>query len=151
MDSNSQAGRAYSVANAVRKLRARAASISLGRTRAATVPANEDEPGELHYPQPHLSLVPEPAPESAETAPDGKPPKRRSRIKPALVLVLLMLLSIFAWWLVTETRTSSLQASFFSHLAKKISYKVEPGPSNSIRFPSDSPYDERLGYANMPD
>ncbi|MDQ2991133.1 MAG: transglycosylase domain-containing protein, partial [Pseudomonadota bacterium] len=67
------------------------------------------------------------------------------------MLVLLMLVSIFAWWLVTETRTSSFQASFFSHLAKKISYKVEPGPSNSIRFPSDSPYDERLGYANMPD
>ena len=151
MDSNSQAGRANSVANAVRKLRARAASISLGRTRAATVPDDEDTPGELRYPQPHLSLVPEPAPDDAEPAPDGKPPKRRSRVKPALVLVLLMLVSIFAWWLVTETRTSSLQASFFSHLAKKISYKVEPGPSNSIRFPSDSPYDERLGYANMPD
>jgi membrane peptidoglycan carboxypeptidase len=155
MDSNSQAGRANSVANAVRKLRARAASISFGRTHAAAAPADQDrdqdKPGELHYPQPHLSLVPEPAPDDAEPSADGKPPKRRSRIKPALVLVLLMLLSIFAWWLVTETRTSSFQASFFHHLASKISYKVEPGPSNSIRFPSDSPYDERLGYANMPD
>jgi membrane peptidoglycan carboxypeptidase len=154
MDSNSQAGRANSVANAVRKLRARAASISFGRANAAAAaPADEDKDksGELHYPQPHLSLVPEPAPDDAEPVTDGKPPKRRSRIKPALVLVLLMLLSIFAWWLVTETRTSSLQASYFSHLASKISYKVEPGPSNNIRFPSDSPYDERLGYANMPD
>jgi membrane peptidoglycan carboxypeptidase len=153
MDSNSQAGRANSVANAVRRLRARAASISFGRTHAAAAPADEskDKPGELHYPQPHLSLVPEPAPQDGEPATGGKPPKRRSRIKPALVLVLLMLLSIFAWWLVTETRTSSLQASYFSHLASKISYKVEPGPSNNIRFPSDSPYDERLGYANMPD
>ena len=109
---------------------------------------------ELHYPQPHLSLVPEPDPEPpnrAETAPDGKPPKRRSRIKPALVLLLLMLLSLFAWWVVQETRSSSMQARFFANLASKVSYKVEPGPSNAIRFPSDSPYDERLGYANLPD
>ena len=49
-------------------------------------------------------------PTTADTAPDGKPPKRRSRIKPALVLLLLMLLSLFAWWLVQETRTSSMQA-----------------------------------------
>jgi membrane peptidoglycan carboxypeptidase len=150
MDSNSsQAGRPYSVASAVRKLRARAASI--GRARAEQAAEGEEKAGELHYPQPHLSLVPEPEPDSAETAPDGTPPKRRSRIKPALVLLLLMLLSIFAWWLVQETRSSSMQAHFFSHLASKVSFKVEPGPSSTIRFPSDSPYDERLGYANLPD
>jgi membrane peptidoglycan carboxypeptidase len=152
MESNSsQTGRPHSVSSAVRKLRARAASISVGRTRAASAPEGEEKAAEPHYPQPHLSLVPEPPPESAETAPDGQPPKRRSRIKPALVLLLLMLLSLFAWWLVQETRSSSMQARFFSHLASKISYKVEPGPSSSIRFPADSPYDERLGYANLPD
>jgi membrane peptidoglycan carboxypeptidase len=156
MESNSRTGRSSTVASAVRKLRARAASINLGRTRTEPTlesdgQAAEGDPSRLHYPQPKLSLVPEPAPGTAETAPDGKPPKRRSRIKPALVLVLLMLLSLFAWWVVQETHTSSMQARFFTSLAKKVSYKVEPGPSNSIRFPSDSPYDERLGYANMPD
>ena len=147
---SSQAG-PYSVTNAVRKLRARAAA--LGRARAEHGAEGDGQAAELHYPQPHLSLVPEPAPaaESAETAPDGKPPKRRSRIKPALLLLLLMLLSLFAWWLVRETRTSAMQAHFFTQLASKVSYKVEPGPSNAIRFPSDSPYDERLGYANLPD
>jgi membrane peptidoglycan carboxypeptidase len=149
MDSNSSQAGTYSVANAVRKLRARAAAI--GRARAVHGAEGEGQAAELHYPQPHLSLVPEPAPESAETAPDGKPPKRSSRIKPALILLLLMLLSLFAWWLVRETRTSAMQAHFFAQLASKISYKVEPGPSNAIRFPSDSPYDERLGYANLPD
>jgi membrane peptidoglycan carboxypeptidase len=155
MESNTQAGLPNSVASAVRKLRA---SINLGRSRgvraAAAVaeePAAEDEQSGLHYPQPHLSLVPEPAPDAADTAPDGKPPKRRSRIKPALVLLILMLLSLLGWWLVQETRTSSMQARVFSGIASKISYKVAPGPSNNIRFPSDSPYDERLGYANMPD
>jgi membrane peptidoglycan carboxypeptidase len=168
MESNSQAGRNYSVASAVRALRARAASINLGRSRgaaaAAAAPVLEQElqhelqdqqdqqAADLRSAQTHLSLVTEPPPEPpAEGAPDGKPPKRRSRIKPALVLLLLMLLSIFAWWLVRESQTSSMQAQFFTSLAKKISYKVEPGPSNAIRFPSDSPYDERLGYANLPD
>jgi membrane peptidoglycan carboxypeptidase len=150
MDSNSsQAGRPYSVASAVRKLRARAASI--GRARAEQAAEGEEKTADLHYPQPHLSLVPEPEPGSAATAPDGTPPKRRSRIKPALVLLLLMLLSLLGWWLVQETRSSSMQARFFSHLASKVSFKVEPGPSGNIRFPSDSPYDERLGYANLPD
>ncbi|WLI89970.1 transglycosylase domain-containing protein [Massilia sp. R2A-15] len=153
MESNIEAGRPNSVANAVRRLRERAASINLGRTRAE--PALEGEGADSsrpHYPQPHLQLVPEPPPEGPDgAAPEGVPPKRRSRIKPALVLLLLMLLSLFAWWLVQETRTSSLQAQVFSGIAQKISYKVEPGPSSTIRFPSDSPYDERLGYANMPD
>ncbi len=84
-----------------------------------------------------------------DTAPT--PPKKRSRIKPALILLLLMLLTIAVGWAYNETRTSAMQARVFSKIAKKISYKVEKGPSNAIRFPHDSPYDERLGYANMPD
>ncbi|MFC0133916.1 glycosyl transferase family 51 [Massilia eurypsychrophila] len=164
MESNSQAGRNYSVASAVRALRARAASINLGRSRGAAATAaapvleqelqhelQDQQAAELRSAPTHLSLVTEPPEQPAEGAPDGKPPKRRSRIKPALVLLLLMLLSLFAWWLVRESQTSSMQAQFFTGLARKISYKVEPGPSNAIRFPSDSPYDERLGYANLPD
>ena len=109
---------------------------------------------DLHYPQPHLSLVPEPPAEPAEPAepvPAGKPQKRRSRLKPVLLLLLLMLLALLAWALVQETRTSALQARFFASLAKKVSFQVAPGPSSSIRFPADSPYDERLGYASLPD
>ena len=44
-----------------------------------------------------------------------------------------------------------MQARFFSGLADKMTYRMEKGPSNSIRFPHDSPYDERLGYAGLPD
>ncbi|WP_426112425.1 transglycosylase domain-containing protein [Massilia sp. PWRC2] len=76
---------------------------------------------------------------------------RRSRLKPTLLLLLLMLLSLAGWWLVDESRTSAMQARLFGELAHKISWKVAPGPSPAIRFPSDSPYDERLGYANLPD
>ena len=164
MESNSPTGRSSTVASAVRKLRACAASINMGRPRVEPTLAGEGQltdadPARPHYPQPHLSLVPEPGEhgiDSADgaggghTAPGGKPPKRRGRIKAALLLLLLLLLMLLAWWLVQEARTSSMQARFFTSLAKKVSYKVEPGPSNTIRFPSDSPYDERLGYANLP-
>ncbi|WP_073220278.1 transglycosylase domain-containing protein [Massilia sp. CF038] len=89
--------------------------------------------------------------ESAPQEAAPTPPKKRSRIKPALILLLLMLLSVAVVWAINESRTSSMQARVFSKIAKKISYKVEKGPSNAIRFPHDSPYDERLGYANLPD
>ena len=97
-------------------------------------------------------LPPEQPPQDNGGAPEQQPPKkRRSRIKPALLLLLLMMLSLAAWWAVDESRTSAMQAKFFAEMAKKISWKVEKGPSNAIRFPSDSPYDERLGYANLAD
>jgi membrane peptidoglycan carboxypeptidase len=88
-----------------------------------------------------------------KTVPVASPPpkKKRSRIKPALILLLLMLLTLAVVWGVNESRTSAMQARVFSKMAKKITYKVEKGESQAIRFPSDSPYDQRLGYASLPD
>ncbi|WP_426195859.1 transglycosylase domain-containing protein [Massilia sp. DWR3-1-1] len=94
--------------------------------------------------------VPPAAPPVAD-APAPVPPKRRRRFKLVLALVLLILIALAAWWVVDESRTSAMQAKVFSQMARKISWKLEPGPSNAIRFPSDSPYDERLGYAKLPD
>ncbi|MES2017171.1 MAG: transglycosylase domain-containing protein [Pseudomonadota bacterium] len=79
------------------------------------------------------------------------PPNKRSRVKPALILLLLMLLSVAVAWVLRESQTSATQARVFAKMAQQLSYKVEPGPSKTIRFPHDSPYDERLGYANLPD
>ena len=69
----------------------------------------------------------------------------------ALIVLILVLLTVAGFWGYHETRTSTMQAKVFTDLVGKLTYKVEPGPSNSIRFPHDSPYDERLGYANLPD
>ena len=44
-----------------------------------------------------------------------------------------------------------MQARYFTQLSEKLTWRVEAGPSKDIRYPHDSPYDERLGYANMPD
>src|SRR6266571_4830427 len=147
MESNRRFRRPRIVVRAVRKLRARAASISNGRVRNAPPQASAAPAPDLHYPHPHLSLVTE----APEGQPAPAPARRKPRIAPSLLLLLLMLLSIFIWWLLQEIRTSSLQAQFFANMVKKVHYQVEPGPSNAIRFPSDSPYDERLGYANLPD
>ncbi len=73
------------------------------------------------------------------------------RFKAALLLLLLVLLSLSVWWTAREVRTSTLQAQYFSRMVGKLTYTVKPGPSSSIRFPHGSPYDERLGYANLPD
>ncbi|MEW5766720.1 MAG: transglycosylase domain-containing protein [bacterium] len=51
---------------------------------------------------------------------------------------------------VLEMRTSRFQAFYFSRMAKKLSYKIEQGPSPAIRFPEYGPYDERLGYTSLP-
>ncbi|SFL99314.1 transglycosylase domain-containing protein [Rugamonas rubra] len=89
----------------------------------------------------------------APSQPEAPPstPGRGKRSRNAFILVLLVLLSFAVWWGVQETRSSTMQARFFAGLVEKLSYRVEAGPSNAIRFPKDSPYDERLGYANLPD
>ncbi|TFW23895.1 glycosyl transferase family 51 [Massilia arenosa] len=83
-----------------------------------------------------------------------KPPRRPRHVRNirngAIVLALIGL-SFGVWWVVDESNDSSFQAQYFAKLAKQVTYKVQPGPSNAIRYPSDSPYDERLGYANLPD
>jgi membrane peptidoglycan carboxypeptidase len=101
--------------------------------------------------RPRLSLVADNAGEGAEADPSGPGGgKRKGRGKQVLLMVLLGIVAGASAWAVYETRTSSMQAMFFSRLASKISYRMEKGPSDAIRFPHDSPYDERLGYANLP-
>ena len=109
----------------------------------------------------HLRVVPPPALEDTEAhlaqaqmdpPPPEDPPKKNSkRPRNAFILVVLIGVSFAVYWGVQETRSSSMQSRFFSDLADKMTYRMEKGPSKSIRFPHDSPYDERLGYASLPD
>lgn len=79
------------------------------------------------------------------------PPRPRWRkLKRSLLVLLLIAVAGGSAFAVYESRTSAMQARFFAGLAKKVSYRVENGPSDAIRFPSASPYDERLGYSNLP-
>jgi membrane peptidoglycan carboxypeptidase len=134
---------------AVRKLRGRPAT-TISAVHGGAAPAAMEAPDRpLYEDRPHLSLVSDQEP--GELPPEPVPPKRRSRVKPVLLVLLLAAMAGGSVWAVQETRSSTLQAKFFADLVKKVSYRMDKGPSDAIRFPHDSPYDERLGYANLPD
>jgi membrane peptidoglycan carboxypeptidase len=49
-----------------------------------------------------------------------------------------------------EFRTTYLQSQYFSRWASELSYAVQRGPNDKIRFPLGGPQDQRLGYARLP-
>jgi membrane peptidoglycan carboxypeptidase len=65
----------------------------------------------------------------------------------AAVLGVVLLL---AWGAAAEMRTSLLQSRLFTQFAREMNFAVGPGPSDTVRFPAAGPYDERLGYAELP-
>lgn len=86
----------------------------------------------------------------AATMSEPTPHRGRWRLIGWLLLLVVVLLLVLA---VVEMRSSRLQAAFFSALASKMQFRVEPGaaPASSVRYPQDSPYDERVGYSAIPD
>src|SRR2546425_6566033 len=80
--------------------------------------------------------------------------RRRSvlrRIELAVLLALLITaigLLALAWY---EVATSRLEAHFLSKLGREMRFRVEPGASTAIRYPGKGPFDQRLGYADLPE
>lgn len=80
-----------------------------------------------------------------------RPPRRWwKRVLLAFFLLLLLLATAAAALLWYEMDTSRLQARYLSELGREMQYQLAPGPSDSIRFPSGGPFDERLGYVALP-
>ena len=71
-------------------------------------------------------------------------------IRAATLVVAVLLVLIAVPLVVTEVRSSNFQAEYFAEAAGKLKFWVEPGPSPSIRFPQSGPYDQRLGYSELP-
>jgi membrane peptidoglycan carboxypeptidase len=80
----------------------------------------------------------------------GKWSSRYFRFKIVLAASVLIVLVAGGVLAVQELRTSAHQARFFANLASKASYTVGAGLSPSIRFPPSAPYDDRLGYSQLP-
>ncbi len=59
-------------------------------------------------------------------------------------------LGLIAWGVTAEIRTSYLQSRIFSRLSQAMTFHVASGSSGTILFPQFGPYDERLGYAELP-
>jgi hypothetical protein len=57
---------------------------------------------------------------------------------------------LIGWGTLYEMRTSRLEADYFTRLDSKMSVAVGQGASQAIHFPQGGPYDQRLGYAALP-
>ena len=84
----------------------------------------------------------------------GNPNRRASwwRRRFTLVLAALAVLTVAgaAYLAVIEAESSTFQARYFAGVAARLKFWLEPGVSPSIRFPQRGPYDQRLGYSEMP-
>ncbi|MBZ0331802.1 transglycosylase domain-containing protein [Halomonas sp. ANAO-440] len=82
------------------------------------------------------------------------PPALPARSHRLLYIVLTVLLALFAVTLATllvaEARTSHFQAQELSRYAGTLRYTLAPGKSDRIHFPSHGPFDQRLGYTQLP-
>ena len=74
---------------------------------------------------------------------------------PALVVMFRWVILAFCVTLagaaaVSEMGNSHLEASLFSRLDRRMHFAVQAGASSTIRFPKNGPYDQRLGYTELP-
>jgi membrane peptidoglycan carboxypeptidase len=70
----------------------------------------------------------------------------RRTLTAVLILVSLGLVGL----VVDELHTSRQQADWLAARTRNLSFQVEPGPSPAIRFAGNGPYDQRLGYHQLP-
>src|SRR5689334_13547190 len=89
-------------------------------------------------------------PEPSAATPVARPESssRGSWLFYAVLIILGILVLTYAAY--TEFQASRLQARYFSGVARDMRFSLEPGPSSSIRFPQTGPYDQRLGYSDLP-
>lgn len=73
----------------------------------------------------------------------------RARRK-AWLLVGALLLFTGLTFLAHEIRHSRLQATHLARYAAELNYKVLEGTSDAIRFPAHGPFDQRMGYSELP-
>ena len=84
-------------------------------------------------------------------APDAPPPVRGRRRRLVLVGAAVVVVAGVGAAAYHEMRTSTVQARVLAGIASEVSWTVEPGPSERIRFPDAGPYDLRFGYTRIPE
>jgi membrane peptidoglycan carboxypeptidase len=82
--------------------------------------------------------------------------QNKRRILPRIVLLglsagLLIVGIVVVKFVREEVETSRYQARYLSDISKQVSFKLEKGPSPSIRYPEYGPYDQRMGYTLLPE
>ena len=85
-----------------------------------------------------------------------KAPQARKRLAFRLLRLSLRLVTAGAlagaigWGAVLEARSAFLQSTLLSRWAGTMTFASAPGPGANAQFPGDGPYDQRLGYAQIP-
>jgi len=78
------------------------------------------------------------------------PSKRRSGVRWGTIALGALVAITLVHLTASELRSSAWQAGWLARLAAEMRFEVQPGPSTSIRFPHEGPFDERLGYTRIP-
>ena len=78
-----------------------------------------------------------------------KPARRRWLWYTVAIAAVVVLLGGIAAAL--EFRTSYFQSRFFAERSRDLGFAMDQGPSPSIRFPGQGPYDLRYGYSKIPE
>ena len=79
--------------------------------------------------------------------PNAPAPRRRYWLTGGLVVALLAAAGL---WLDDEIETSRLQATHLARYAATLDYRVVNGASDAIRFPTHGPFNQRMGYSELP-
>ncbi len=84
-----------------------------------------------------------------DASPLPPPRSRLERYGPSLLMTALLLI-VACVLLVDEISNSRLQAWYLVRYAEQLDYRVLDGASDAIRFPERGPFDQRLGYSELP-
>ncbi|SDS38719.1 Membrane carboxypeptidase (penicillin-binding protein) [Pseudomonas sp. Z003-0.4C(8344-21)] len=87
--------------------------------------------------------------ERMDEAPVPEKPRRNRHGWKAFWLLLLIIAIVVGLAASKEMRTSRFQSRELSQYAASLTYKLEPGPSEAIRYPGNGPFDLRLGYSSL--
>ena len=95
-----------------------------------------------------------PSPTMADpTPPAQKPPRKRYGWRVFWILLFIGVVGLIVLGLAVakEVRTSNIQSREFSRFAADLSYSMHAGPTDSMLYPGDGPFDKRLGYSGLGD
>ncbi|QXI16831.1 transglycosylase domain-containing protein [Pseudomonas hamedanensis] len=87
--------------------------------------------------------------ERVDEAPIPEKTRRHRHGWKAFWLLLVIIAVVVGLAASKEMRTSRFQSRELSQYAASLTYKLEPGPSEAIRYPGNGPFDLRLGYSSL--
>jgi len=87
--------------------------------------------------------------ERVDEAPVPEKPRRNRHGWKAFWLLLVIIAIVVGLAAMKEMRTSRFQSREVSQYAAKLTYELQPGPSEAIRYPGNGPFDLRLGYSSL--